>query len=86
MQKRGSDKYEIRFTYENKDVAYPSIRLLEKEYCDLKANGECEKLKIIRTRRGMIWRRCNRLDYESEHENQYGDFDLVIKNSGRENV
>lgn len=70
--KMDSDKYKIYFTYENKDVAYPSIRLSEKEYCDLKTNGECEKLKIIRTRRGMIWRRCDRLNYESEHENQYG--------------
>ena len=71
MQKRGSDKYDIYFTYENKDVAYPSIKLSKEEYYNLKANGECEKLKIIRTRRGMIWRRFDRTKYESEHENQY---------------
>ena len=71
MQKRGSDKYDIYFTYENKDVAYPSIKLSKEEYYNLKANGECEKLKIIRTRRGMIWRRFDRTKYESEHKNQY---------------
>ena len=86
MQKTSSNKYLVLFTYENKDVTYPSITIPDDEYQVLKTEGECAKLKIIRTRRGMIWRRCNRLDYESEHENQYGGFDLVTTNSGRENI
>ena len=55
----------------NKDVTYPSITIPDDEYQVLKTKGECAKLKIIRTRRGMVWRRFDRTKYESEHENQY---------------
>ena len=78
MQKIGSDKYVIYFTYENKDVTYPSITISDDEYQVLKTDGECAKLKIIRTRRGMIWRRFDRTKYESKHENQYDKCRIFI--------
>ena len=58
-------------TSENKDVTFPSIIISDDEYQVLKTDGECAKLKIIRTRRGMIWRKFDRTKYESEHKNQY---------------
>jgi hypothetical protein len=71
MQKISGNKYKVLFTYENKDVTFPSITISDDEYQVLKTDGECAKLKIIRTRRGMIWRRFDRTKYESEHKNQY---------------
>mgnify|MGYP002559996410 FL=1 len=63
-------KYKILFAYENQVVKYPSIMLSKEEYLLLTKN-QCEKVKIVRTRRGMIWRKYNRLEYEQLHNNQY---------------
>ena len=71
MQKTHSGRFQILFAYSGQDCKYPSVGISSKDYQDLKETGSCSKLRIVRTRRGMIWRRYSRLNYESEHENQY---------------
>lgn len=66
-----NSKYIIRFTYKNQDVKLPSITISLDEYSKLKQSAECSKIRIVRTRRGMIWRRKSRLEYESQHASQY---------------
>ena len=63
-------KYKIFFTYKNQKVDNPTISLSSEEYEQLKKN-ECSKVKIVRTRRGMIWRKYNRLEYENTYKDQY---------------
>lgn len=65
-----SGGYKILFTYEGQSVDNPSITLKPFEYEQLREN-KCEKIKIVRTRRGMIWRSIDRLEYESLHCDQY---------------
>jgi hypothetical protein len=63
-------KYKIFFIYKNQKVDNPTISLSPEEYEQLKKN-ECSKVKIVRTRRGMIWRKYNRLEYENTYKDQY---------------
>lgn len=65
-----NDGYQIFFTYEGQAVDNPSITLKLFEYEQLCENN-CEKIKIVRTRRGMIWRSADRIEYESLHNDQY---------------
>ena len=39
-------------------------------------HNQCEKIKIVRTRRGMIWRKVNRLEFE---ENTTEQIDRKVK-------
>lgn len=61
----------IRFTYKAQTVKYPSISIKPEEY-ELLKNNLLDKVKIVRTRRGMIWRKYNRLEYEATHADQEG--------------
>ena len=70
MQKNQNNTYKIRFTYEGQSVKYPSIKIKPEEYEQLR-NNKCEKIKIVRTRRGMIWRKVDRQEYERSHSDQY---------------
>ena len=71
MQKNPNGTFKIRFTYKSQAVKYPSINIKPEEYELLKSNS-LDKIKIVRTRRGMIWRKYNRLKYESTHSDQEG--------------
>ena len=64
-------KYKILLAYDGKDVKNASVSISSEEYQNLKNNGDCSKIKIVRTRRGMIWRKHDRLKYELEHQDQY---------------
>lgn len=70
MQKNQNNTYKIRFTYEGQSVKFPSINIKPEEYEQLR-NNKCEKIKIVRTRRGMIWRKVDRQEYERSHSDQY---------------
>ena len=65
------DKYKVRFAYEGQDAKYPSICVSMDEYKELSETGKCESINIVRTRRGMIWRKYDRVKYESENVDQY---------------
>ena len=71
MQKLPNGNFKIRFTYKAQTVKYPSINIKSEEYELLKSNL-LDKVKIVRTRRGMIWRKYNRLEYEATHADQEG--------------
>ena len=71
MQKLPNGNFKIRFTYKAQTVKYPSINIKPEEYELLKSNL-LDKVKIVRTRRGMIWRKYNRLEYEATHADQEG--------------
>ena len=60
----------IHFTYNGQLFNEASIALKSFEYEQLREN-KCAKIKIVRTRRGMIWRSFDRLEYESLHNDQY---------------
>lgn len=70
IKKRPNDKLAIIFTYKGQTAKEPGITINRKEYEQLKHN-DCEKVKIIRTRRGMIWRKVDRLKYQAENTDQY---------------
>lgn len=65
-----SGSYRVIFKYEGQTAKEPSVSIKPGEYELLKKN-ELEKIKIVRTRRGMIWRKVNRLQYEEENTDQY---------------
>lgn len=65
------NKIKILFTYDGQDVKYPSISISKDEYNILKKIGKCDSISIVRTRRGMIWRKFDRIKYESENVDQY---------------
>ena len=65
------NKYKVRFTYDGQDVKYPSISISKDEYNILKKTGKCDSISVVRTRRGMIWRKFDRIKYESENVDQY---------------
>lgn len=69
MQKNSNGTYQIVFSYNNSKCKDPSIGIKEKEYEELTHN-QCEKVKIVRTRRGMIWRKVNRLEFEENNPEQ----------------
>lgn len=69
MQRNPNGTYKIVFTYKNQTCKNPSISIKEDEYKKLTAN-QCEKVKIVRTRKGMIWRRINRLEFEGKNPEQ----------------
>ena len=69
--KMENNRYKVIFCYDGQDVKYPSISISMEEYKELKETGSCESVSIVRTRRGMIWRRYDREKYEAEHEDQY---------------
>lgn len=71
MQKLPNGNFKIRFTYKAQTVKYPSISIKPEEY-ELLKNNLLDKVKIVRTRRGMIWRKYNRLEYEATHADQEG--------------
>ncbi len=48
-----------------------SVSISLEEYEILKTTGECNKIKIIRTRRGMIWRCVDRVEFEQKYGDQY---------------
>lgn len=75
MQKNPNGTYKIVFSYANPKCKIPSINIKEKEYVELTHN-QCEKIKIVRTRRGMIWRKVNRLEFE---ENTTEQIDRKVK-------
>lgn len=70
MQKNPDGTYKIKFTYKNQKIKCPSINIKSEEY-ELLRENKSEKIKIIRTRRGMIWRKIDRLEYEATHADQY---------------
>ena len=70
MQKNPDGTYKIKFTYKNQKIKCPSINIKSEEY-ELLRENKSKKIKIIRTRRGMIWRKIDRLEYESTHVDQY---------------
>lgn len=70
MQKNTDGTYKIKFTYKNQKIKCPSINIKSEEY-ELLRENKSEKIKIIRTRRGMIWRKIDRLEYEATHADQY---------------
>lgn len=70
MSKTLNSTYKILFTYPKQSIKYPSMIIKSKEYEQLRSN-QCEKVKIVRTRRGMIWRKVDRLEYEHSHTDQY---------------
>lgn len=71
MQKNPNGTYKIVFFYEGQTCKIPSINIKEDEYIKL-TNNQSEKVKIVRTRRGMIWRKVDRLKYEEENQDQEG--------------
>lgn len=75
-------KYQIRFTYKESDADGPSITLTQKEYEKLKEN-KSDRVKIIRTRRGLVWREYDRLTYEAENMDQE-EKKLEVKNKKQE--
>lgn len=70
MQINPNGTYKIKFTYPEQTVQCPSINFSKEEYELLKTNRS-SKVHIVRTRRGMIWRRYNRLKYEQLHKDRY---------------
>ena len=70
MQKTPTGSYKIKFIYDGQECKNPSISIKPEEYNQLTTN-QCNKIKIVRTRRGMIWRKTNRLEYESNTPEQY---------------
>ena len=70
VQRTKNNRYQILYTYENQEVKFPSITLKPSEY-ELLCENKCDKVKIVRTRRGMIWRSFDRLEYETLHSDQY---------------
>lgn len=71
MQKTISGSYQIKFIYENPKCKIPSLTIKEDEY-KLLTKNQLDKIKIVRTRRGMIWRKTDRLLYEQENKDQEG--------------
>ena len=69
IKKNPNGTYKIVFSYNNPKCKDPSISIKEKEYEELTHN-KCEKVKIVRTRRGMIWRKVNRLEFEENTAEQ----------------
>lgn len=65
------EKYKISFTYNGQDVKFPSLLISCEQYKELKDTGKCNDVSIVRTRRGMIWRRYDREKYEAENVDQY---------------
>lgn len=65
------EEYKIVFIFDGQDVKYPSLLISMEEYDELKHTGRCESINIIRTRRGMIWRKYDRVKHESENVDQY---------------
>ena len=59
-----------------------SITLTQKEYEKLKEN-KSDRVKIIRTRRGLVWREYDRLTYEAENMDQE-EKKLEVKNKKQE--
>ncbi len=41
------------------------------EYEKLKTTGKCNRIEIVRTRRGLIWYRYDRVEFEEKHVDQY---------------
>lgn len=76
-EKKGLE-YRIYFTYEEQIADKPSIQFPIKEYEKLKEN-KSDRVKIIRTRRGLIWREYDRLTYEAENMDQE-EKKLEVKN------
>ena len=70
MQKTPTGSYKIKFIYDGQECKNPSISIKPEEYNQITTN-QCNKIKIVRTRRGMIWRKTNRLEYESNTPEQY---------------
>lgn len=71
IQKNTSGSFKISFTYKDQISKYPSISIRPEEY-ELLKNNQSDKVRIVRTRRGMIWRKFDRLEYESTHLDQEG--------------
>lgn len=67
--------YSVKILYKNNDpnsnTKTPSISISSEEYEILRTTGECDRVKIVRTRRGMIWKRYDRLEYENKYGDQY---------------
>ncbi len=71
--KSGKDRYQL-FYIDNREECFsdrPSISLTPEEYNLLKTTGECSKVSIVRTRRGLIWRKCDRVKFENKYGDQY---------------
>ena len=75
-------EYKILFTYDGQTVDKPSIQFPIKEYEKLKKN-KSDIVKIIRTRRGLVWREYDRLTYEAENMDQE-EKKLEVKNKKQE--
>ena len=71
-------RYQIVFKYKESEAKDPSITLTQEEYNKLKEN-KSNRVKIIRTRRGLIWREYDRLTYEAENMDQE-EKKLEVKN------
>lgn len=62
-------RYKLFFTYEGNTAKTPSTEFSKEEY-DALTRNESDKVAIVRTRRGMIWREYDRLKYEAENADQ----------------
>lgn len=70
--------YRLLFTYRGCTAKEPQIELSKEEYDTLTRN-KSDKVTIVRTRRGMIWREYDRLTYEAENMDQE-EKKLEVKN------
>lgn len=75
-------RYRLLFTYKGCTAKEPQIELSKEEY-DALTRNKSDKVAIVRTRRGMIWREYDRLTYEAENMDQE-EKKLEVKNKKQE--
>ena len=71
IEKLGNKMGDNKNNDPNSNTKTPSVTISSEKYEILKTTGECDRVKIVRTRRGMIWRRYDRLEYEDKYGDQY---------------